>query len=236
MQPACPKCPLVKETSEKMRTRQKEKEQEQKRRKQQEEEEAEAEEYLDERRAVDGQERFWSLESPVRLRVLAAEEAIKNSPKGQVWNKRYVVEAKAELERREQVKHNIAQLSNQVSSGLNLNEPLKSTEEDEDGDDSVEDDETSNEEELEVLKEEAEAAFNGFLSWLREGSADYHTSTVEELELEISAEDDEDGDDQDETDETSNEEELEVLKEEAEAAFNGFLSWLREGSAVLPHF
>ena len=171
MQPACPKCPLVKETSEKMRTRQKEKEEEQKRRKQQEEEEAEAEDYLDERRAVDGQERFWSLESPVRLRVLAAEEAIKNSPKGQVWNKRYVVEAKAELERREQVKHNIAQLSNQVSSGLNLNEPLKSTEEDEDGDDSVEDDETSNEEELEVLKEEAEAAFNGFLSWLREGSA-----------------------------------------------------------------
>ena len=81
-----------------------------------------------------------------------------------------------------------------------------STEEDEDGDDSVEDGETSNEEELEGL------------------------------ELEISAEDDEDGDDQDETDETSNEEELEVLEEEAEAEFNGFLSWLKEGSAKEPDF
>ena len=117
--------PLVVRKSERMATRQKKREQEQKKKREQEEKKAEAEEYLDERRAIDGLERFWSLESPVRLRVLAAEEAIKNSPKGQVWNKRYVVEAKAELERREQVKHNIAQLSNQVSSGLNLNEPAE---------------------------------------------------------------------------------------------------------------
>ena len=65
-----------------------------------EEKEAEAEEYLDERRALDGQERFWSQESQVRLRVLASEERMKNSPEGQDWNPRYVLQAKAELENR----------------------------------------------------------------------------------------------------------------------------------------
>ena len=62
--------------------------------------EAEAEEYLDERRVLDGQEKFWSQESEVRLRIFGSEERMKNSPEGQDWNPRYLVEAKAELERR----------------------------------------------------------------------------------------------------------------------------------------
>ena len=67
--------------------------------------EAEAEEYLDERRAVDGQERFWSAESEVRLRTFDVEERIKNTPtlEGQASNKRFLLEAKAELERRKAV-------------------------------------------------------------------------------------------------------------------------------------
>ena len=70
------------------------------RRREEEEEEKEAEEFLDEKRVLDGQERFWSQESEVRLRVLAAEERVKMSPQGQDWNPRYLLEAKAELERR----------------------------------------------------------------------------------------------------------------------------------------
>ena len=69
-------------------------------RRKEEEEEKEAEEFLDERRVLDGQERFWSQESEVRLRILAAEERVKMSPQGQDWNPRYLLEAKAELERR----------------------------------------------------------------------------------------------------------------------------------------
>ena len=48
-----------------------------------EEEEKEAKEFLDERRVLDGQEIFWSQESEVRLRILASEERLKNSPQGQ---------------------------------------------------------------------------------------------------------------------------------------------------------
>ena len=70
------------------------------RRREEEEEEKEADEFLDERRVLDGQERFWSQESEVRLRILAAEERVKMSPQGQDWNPRYLLEAKAELERR----------------------------------------------------------------------------------------------------------------------------------------
>ena len=69
-------------------------------RRKEEEEEKKAEEFLDERRVLDGQERFWSQESEVRLRILAAEERVKMSPQGQDWNPRYLLEAKAELERR----------------------------------------------------------------------------------------------------------------------------------------
>ena len=74
----------------------------QREREEKEEEEAEAEEFLYERRVLDGQERFWSQKSQVRLRILATEENIKNSPEGQNWNPRYLVEAKAELERRKE--------------------------------------------------------------------------------------------------------------------------------------
>ena len=72
-----------------------------------EKEVAEAEEFLDEKRVVDGRERFWSAElSQVLLRTLAVEEAVANSPNsqtGEKWNPRYPVEAKAELERREAI-------------------------------------------------------------------------------------------------------------------------------------
>ena len=72
-----------------------------------EKEVAEAEEFLDEKRVVDGRERFWSAESSqVLLRTLAVEEAVANSPNsqtGEKWNPRYPVEAKAELERREAI-------------------------------------------------------------------------------------------------------------------------------------
>ena len=68
---------------------------------------AEAEEFLDEKRVVDGRERFWSAESSqVRLRTLAVEENVansQNSQTGEKWNPRYPVEAKAELERREAI-------------------------------------------------------------------------------------------------------------------------------------
>ena len=64
------------------------------RRREEEEEEKEADEFLDERRVLDGQERFWSQESEVRLRILAAEERVKMSPQGQDWNPRYLLEAK----------------------------------------------------------------------------------------------------------------------------------------------
>ena len=69
-------------------------------REKEENEEEEAEEFLYERRVLDGQERFWSQKSQVRLRTLATEERIKNTPEGQNWNPRYLLEAKAELERR----------------------------------------------------------------------------------------------------------------------------------------
>ena len=72
-----------------------------------EKEVAEAEEFLDEKRVVDGRERFWSAESSqVLLRTLAVEEAVANSPNpqtGKKWNPRFVLEAKAELERREAI-------------------------------------------------------------------------------------------------------------------------------------
>ena len=77
-----------------MATPQKKKEEEE------EEKKAKAEEFLDERRVLDGQERFWSQDSEVGLRILAVEEKVKNSPEGQDWNPRYLLEAKAELERR----------------------------------------------------------------------------------------------------------------------------------------
>ena len=68
---------------------------------------AEAEEFLDEKRVVDGRERFWSAESSqVLLRTLAVEEAVANSQNlqtGKKWNPRFVLEAKTELERREAV-------------------------------------------------------------------------------------------------------------------------------------
>ena len=54
-------------------------------REREEREEAEAEEFLEERRVLDGQERFWSQKSQVRLRILDSEERIKNSPD---WNPR----------------------------------------------------------------------------------------------------------------------------------------------------
>ena len=74
----------------------------QKRRKQKEQELKEAENYLDQRRVQDGQERFWSAESGVRLRTFEIEERIKNTPtiEGKDSNPRFVLEAKAELERR----------------------------------------------------------------------------------------------------------------------------------------
>ena len=102
-------CPLalVSQASERMATRQKtrkkQKEQEEKEQReaeQRQKELAEAVEYLDGRRADDGQERFWSAESAVRLRTFTTEERIKNSPEGQVWNPRFLLEAKEELERR----------------------------------------------------------------------------------------------------------------------------------------
>ena len=72
-----------------------------------EKEVAEAEEFLDEKRVVDGRERFWSAESSQDLlRTLAVEEAVassQNSQTGQKWNPRFVLEAKAELERREAI-------------------------------------------------------------------------------------------------------------------------------------
>ena len=72
-----------------------------------EKEVAEAEEFLDEKRVVDGRERFWSAESSqVLLRTLAVEEAVansQNSQTGEKWNPRFVLEAKAELERREAI-------------------------------------------------------------------------------------------------------------------------------------
>ena len=84
-----------------MATRQKKKEEEA----QKQREIAEAEEFLDERRVIDGRERFWSEKSQVRLlRTLAVEENVANSqdPKTKKkWNPRYPVDAKAELERRE---------------------------------------------------------------------------------------------------------------------------------------
>ena len=88
-----------------MATRQKTKEQKGQKEAEQQQKGAEAEEYLDERRAVDGQERFWSAESEVRLRTFDVEERIKNTPtsEGQASNKRYLLEAKAELERRKAV-------------------------------------------------------------------------------------------------------------------------------------
>ena len=68
---------------------------------------AEAEEFLDEKRVVDGRERFWSAESSqVLLRTLAVEEAVadsQDSQTGKKWNPRFVLEAKTELERREVV-------------------------------------------------------------------------------------------------------------------------------------
>ena len=85
-----------------MTTRQKRKEEEA----QKQREIAEAEEFLDERRVIDGKERLWSAESQVMLRTLAVEENVANSqdPKTKKkWNPRYPVEAKAELERREAV-------------------------------------------------------------------------------------------------------------------------------------
>ena len=70
-------------------------------------EKAEAEEFLDEKRVVDGRERFWSAESSqVLMRTLAVEEAVadsQNSQTGKKWNHRFVLEAKTELERREAV-------------------------------------------------------------------------------------------------------------------------------------
>ena len=77
----------------------------QKRRKQKEQELKEAENYLDQRRVQDGQERFWSAESGVRLRTFEIEERIKNTPtiEGKDSNPRFVLEAKAELERRKAV-------------------------------------------------------------------------------------------------------------------------------------
>ena len=85
-----------------MATRQKRKEEEA----QKQREIAEAEEFLDERRVIDGKERFWSAESQVMLRTLAVEENVANSqdPKTKKkWNPKYPVDAKAELERREAV-------------------------------------------------------------------------------------------------------------------------------------
>ena len=79
----------------------------QKRKEKEERELAEAEEFLDERRVVDGKERFWSEKSEVRLlRTLAVEENVANSQDIKTkkkWNPRYPVDAKAELERREAV-------------------------------------------------------------------------------------------------------------------------------------
>ena len=86
-----------------MATRQKKKEEEA----QKQREIAEAEEFLDERRVIDGKERFWSEKSQVRLlRTLTVEENVANSqdPKTKIkWNPRYPLDAKAELERREAV-------------------------------------------------------------------------------------------------------------------------------------
>ena len=66
-----------------------------------------AEEFLDEKRVIDGEERFWSDKSEVRLlRTLAVEENVANSQDSQTgkkWNPRFVLEAKTELERREAV-------------------------------------------------------------------------------------------------------------------------------------
>ena len=87
---------------EAMTTRQKIKEEEA----QKQREIAEAEEFLDERRVIDGKERLWSAESQVMLRTLAVEENVANSQDAKTkkkWNPRYPVEAKAELERREAV-------------------------------------------------------------------------------------------------------------------------------------
>ena len=101
----------------KMATRGRKKKEEEKRReeeeKQKEEEkrkEAEAEEFLDERRVADGKERFWSQTPEVMLRVLASEENIKNSQEGQRWNRRYLLEAKAELEKREEWKRRVEEM------------------------------------------------------------------------------------------------------------------------------
>ena len=66
-----------------------------------------AEEFLDEKRVIDGEECFWRDKSEVRLlRTLAVEENVANSQDSQTgkkWNPRFVLEAKTELERREVV-------------------------------------------------------------------------------------------------------------------------------------
>ena len=92
--------------------------------------EAEAEEFLDERRVADGKERFWSQESELMLRVLASEENIKNSQDSQRWNRRYLLEAKAELEKREERKRRVEEMRGRRRQGTDYVRPaLKRPEE-----------------------------------------------------------------------------------------------------------
>ena len=74
---------------------------------------------------ADGQERFWSQETEVMLRVLASEENIKNSQEGQRWNRRYLLEAKAELEKREKRKRRVEEWKRSVEEMKKMNEEMR---------------------------------------------------------------------------------------------------------------
>ena len=89
-----------------MATRQRTRKQKEKEEQEQKEKEQEAEDYLAERRYLDGSVRFWSAESQQRLAITAAEEGIRDSPcepdANPLWIRtmRYPVQAMEELERR----------------------------------------------------------------------------------------------------------------------------------------
>ena len=88
-----------------------------------------AEEFLDEKRVIDGEERFWSDKSEVRLlRTLAVEENVANSQDSQTgkkWNPRFVLEAKAELERRKAIQKEEEERSKREEQRKKLRRPGK---------------------------------------------------------------------------------------------------------------
>ena len=90
-----------------MATRQRTRKQKEKEEQERKEKEQEADDYLAERRYLDGSVRPWSAESQQRLAITAAEERIRNSPcidniLNPLWipTMRYPVQAMEELERR----------------------------------------------------------------------------------------------------------------------------------------